>query len=70
MACYDIEGKDRNMPVYQLLGATKNRIQTDITIGIDTPEKMKDEALVRVAEGFRILKIKATPHNRLIKGSV
>lgn len=58
IACYDIMGKVAGLPVHKLIGATENVLQTDITIGIDTVENMVKEALERVGEGFRILKIK------------
>ena len=58
IACYDIMGKKAGMPVHKLIGATESVLQTDITIGIDTVENMVKEALDRVGEGFRILKIK------------
>lgn len=58
IACYDIMGKKAGMPVHKLIGAKTDTVQTDITIGIDTVENMVKEALDRVGEGFRILKIK------------
>ncbi len=58
IACYDIIGKKQNQPVHVLLGATSDTLQTDITIGIDTIDAMVNEAVERVGEGFRILKIK------------
>ena len=58
MACYDIMGKKAGLPVYRLLGAQVDTIQTDMTIGIDTPEKMAEDALSRVQQGFRVLKLK------------
>ena len=58
IACYDIIGKSRGMAVHRLLGAQENQIVTDMTIGIDTEEKMVEDALGRVAQGFRVLKVK------------
>ena len=58
IACYDIIGKKKGLPVHRLLGAEQTTIQTDITIGIDTTEKMVEDALGRTSEGFRCLKIK------------
>lgn len=48
-----------NAPLYKVLGGFDSKVQTDITISIDKPEKMAVEALERVKEGFRILKLKA-----------
>lgn len=58
MALYDILGKKLEKPVYKLLGGFRSRAVTDVTIGIDTPEKMAAHAERYVAQGFRILKIK------------
>lgn len=59
IALYDIKGKIMNVPLYKVLGGFDSKVQTDITISIDKPEKMTIEALERVKEGFRILKLKA-----------
>lgn len=58
IACYDIIGKKEGKPVHKLLGAKSNILQTDITIGIDSVDAMVNEAIERVNEGFRILKVK------------
>lgn len=58
MACYDIMGKKAALPVHKLLGAAADTIQTDVTIGIDTAEKMAEDAAERVRQGFRVLKLK------------
>ncbi|WP_455615471.1 mandelate racemase/muconate lactonizing enzyme family protein [Eisenbergiella sp.] len=63
LAMYDICGKLMGQPVYKLLGGYSNRVQNDITIGIDTPEAMAEEARAHVEkDGFHILKIKAGIH--------
>ena len=58
IACYDIIGKKEGKAVHLLLGAQKDSLQTDITIGIDSVDEMVKEAVERVGEGFRILKVK------------
>ena len=58
IACYDIMGKKEGKPVHKLIGAKADSVQTDMTIGIDTVENMVKEAVGKVAEGFRIIKIK------------
>lgn len=58
MAIYDLLAKSLNVPLYRLLGGLVQEIETDITVGLDTPEKMVAESVKKVAEGFCILKIK------------
>lgn len=64
MAFMDIVGKVAGLPVFRLLGADKNTLETDITVGIDTPEKMATSAQEYVAKGYKDIKIKVgiSPH--------
>jgi len=58
MALYDLLGRIAGIPVYQLLGAYRDRIATSITIGIlNEPETVR-RARDFVAQGFRALKLK------------
>lgn len=59
MALYDIAAKQADLPLYQLLGGTSGKLlETDLTIGIDTPEAMAATATDFVRKGVRIIKIK------------
>lgn len=59
LACYDIMGKAVGLPVWRLLGGAAPRVQSDITVSIDEPERMAATARRRVEEeGFRIIKMK------------
>ena len=58
MALYDIASKAANQPLYAFLGGAKKEIQTDLTIGISTPEKMAETAIAFVTQGVKIIKIK------------
>lgn len=58
IACYDLWGKSRGVAVHHLLGAKEEQLVTDKTVGIDTVEKMVDDALELVEKGFRVLKVK------------
>ena len=58
MALYDIIAKSLNVPLYRLLGGKAHEIETDITISLDTPEKMVAETLDKLKGGYQILKIK------------
>ena len=60
IALHDIRGKVMGQPLYKVLGGGQNQIVTDMTIGIDKPERMAQEARERVErDGFTILKVKA-----------
>ena len=58
MAVYDLLAKSLNIPLYRLLGGIAHRLETDITISLDTIEKMVAESRKKIAGGFKILKIK------------
>jgi L-alanine-DL-glutamate epimerase-like enolase superfamily enzyme len=58
MALFDISSKHAGLPLYQFLGAHKRTVETDMTIGIDTPERMAVTALKYKTQGCRILKVK------------
>ncbi|API93186.1 MULTISPECIES: mandelate racemase/muconate lactonizing enzyme family protein [unclassified Virgibacillus] len=59
IALYDLHGKWLNTPLYKILGGYSNTFITDMTIGIDQPEVMAQEAKEKAEIGFSILKIKA-----------
>jgi L-Ala-D/L-Glu epimerase len=58
MALFDIAAKNAKLPLYQFLGGQKKTIETDMTIGIDTPEGMAQTAIKYQQNGCRIIKIK------------
>lgn len=58
MALFDIAAKNAKQPLYDFLGGHKRTIETDMTIGIDTPEGMAQTALKYQKNGCRIIKIK------------
>ncbi|WP_432663411.1 dipeptide epimerase [Wukongibacter baidiensis] len=58
MAIYDLFGKLYNAPVYKLLGGYRDRVETDITISVNEPEEMSEDAARFVKEGFTALKLK------------
>ncbi|MGB2989247.1 MAG: enolase C-terminal domain-like protein, partial [Candidatus Zixiibacteriota bacterium] len=57
MALHDLVAKRLGIPVYRLLGLDGNMpLVTSYTIGIETPEKMKEKT--KLAEGFAVYKVK------------
>lgn len=58
IALYDLIGKIYSAPLYQILGGHDNSYESDITIGINEPEKMAKDAMLAAAQGFSAVKIK------------
>lgn len=58
MALYDLLGKVANLPLYRLLGGGKRTLLTDRTVGINTPDKMVQDALDFKNRGFPAIKVK------------
>lgn len=58
MALWDLYGQLYNIPVYKLLGGSKNKIITDITISVNPPEEMARDAINAVERGYDTLKVK------------
>jgi len=58
MALYDLAAKAAGQPLYRYLGGTKKEIETDLTIGIDTPENMAKTAIEFKHNGVRMIKVK------------
>ena len=58
IAIYDLYGQLYDAPLYQLLGGGDNVISTDITISVDYIDKMVEDTLNAIDQGFETLKIK------------
>ena len=58
IACYDIAAKSAGVPLYKFLGGDDPHVHSDVTIGIDRPERMAEKALSWVNKGFEIIKVK------------
>ena len=59
MAVYDLFAQSCQKPLYRLLGGNRSQIETDLTISVNEIPEMVSDSLKAVADGFRILKIKA-----------
>ncbi|RYY21708.1 MAG: dipeptide epimerase [Chitinophagaceae bacterium] len=59
MALYDLAARQADQPLYKYLGGRKQKkLETDITVGIGSPESMAQQAAAFVKDGFRIIKVK------------
>ena len=58
MAVYDLYAKALGQPLYKVLGGSSDTVETDLTIRVDTVEKMVSDSVKAVSEGYRILKVK------------
>jgi len=58
-ACHDLAGQIRGVPTWRLLGERfRERVDCTWPIGLKNAEATVDEAMARLAEGFRTFKIK------------
>lgn len=58
IALYDLLAKRADLPLYAFLGGEKRTLQTCMTVGLDSPEVMAQEALEFVEKGIHSIKVK------------
>ena len=58
IALWDLYGQLHKIPVYKLLGGSRNKIVTDITISVNPPEEMARDAINAIKRGYDTLKVK------------
>jgi o-succinylbenzoate synthase len=58
IALHDLKGKIEELPVHKMLGGKKDRILTDMTIGIMPIQETVEHAIQYKEKGFKALKIK------------
>lgn len=58
MALWDLYGQLYRIPVYKLLGGGRRQLVTDITISVNDPQIMADDAVKAVERGYDCLKMK------------
>jgi len=61
-AIWDIEARQKQQPLWKLLGGTRREITCGVSIGIqDSPEQLLDKVETELAAGYRRIKIKVKP---------
>lgn len=58
MAVYDLWSRHYGQPLYKLLGGYRKELETDLTISINEPAEMREDALAAIGQGFHALKLK------------
>lgn len=59
IALHDIAAQHTGIPIYKFLGGEKNKIlETDYTVSIGDPQKMKSDAIKIKEQGFPAVKVK------------
>lgn len=58
IALHDLFTKSCSLPLYRYLGGRGDSIRTDLTISLNSPEEMADDALEYFNNGFREFKLK------------
>lgn len=62
MAAWDLEARLRKMPLYRLLGGTRNRIEVGVSIGIqESTGALLEKIEGYLKEGYRRIKVKIKP---------
>ncbi|HET8728553.1 MAG TPA: enolase C-terminal domain-like protein, partial [Alphaproteobacteria bacterium] len=62
MALWDLKAKAHQLPVFEFLGGrVRDTIRSYVWIGGDTPTGVVEHARQRIAEGFKAVKMNATP---------
>jgi L-alanine-DL-glutamate epimerase-like enolase superfamily enzyme len=58
IALHDLRSRATGVALHRMLGAGPAAPRTDVTISVDSPAAMAEQAVLRVAEGFGTLKLK------------
>lgn len=58
IAVYDLFAQKNGSPLYKLLGGYKDKIVTDLTISVNSPEEMAEDSIDAINRGYETLKIK------------
>lgn len=59
IALYDLYGQLKGKSIAEILGRKREMLETDLTISVNDPETMAEDAVKGIRRGFRTLKVKA-----------
>lgn len=65
IAIYDLLAQSYQVPLFRFLGGYRNSLTTDLTISVNSPAEMREDALTAVADGYQSLKIKVGKNSKL-----
>jgi len=61
-ALWDAEARQKNVPLWKLLGGTRRQIPCGVSIGIqETIDKLLEKIAIELAAGYRRIKVKVKP---------
>ena len=61
-ALWAVEAEEKKVPLWKLLGGTRDRIECGVSIGIqNSPEQLMDKIATELAAGYRRIKLKVKP---------
>ena len=58
IALWDLYAQDCGLPLYKLLGGSTPRLETDLTISVNSPDTMAKDAEYGINNGYNVLKTK------------
>jgi L-alanine-DL-glutamate epimerase-like enolase superfamily enzyme len=58
VALHDLAARRMGVPLVRLLGGTRMRVPTDVTLSVDEADALAMAATARIADGFGVLKVK------------
>ncbi|WP_455675272.1 mandelate racemase/muconate lactonizing enzyme family protein [Pradoshia sp.] len=58
MAVYDCLAQYSHLPLYRYLGGASGELETNMTVSVNSPEEMGDDAERYIGKGFSVLKVK------------
>ena len=61
-ALWEVEAVEKKVPLWKLLGGTREKIECGVSIGIqNSPEQLMDKIATELAAGYRRIKLKVKP---------